>query len=338
MVTSMNATIILVTTGNGIARAEVNDNGEWSVAAPLPNKDVRCMARDPLDARTIYAGTQGEGVLCSNDFGATWQPAGLPGSVVKSLAVSPHEPSTIFAGVKPAGMHVSHDGGKTWTELAGFQRIPNRWWWFSPAESPYQAYVQNITISPSDPKVILAGIEFGAVVRSQDGGQTWSRHRKGALRDNHWLAFHGSNGNWAYQAGGTGGGASFSQDGGKTWRKAKHGLAKNYGVACAADPQKPEVWYVSVAPGPGKAYGPQAEAYLYRSAGGAGWQPIGWGDHPLSSMPIALVTHPAISGQLYAGLTNGQIWFSNDYGDHWQQIPVKFSRIFRSMLILHTDN
>lgn len=334
----MNTTFILVTTGNSIARAEMNGSGEWSVSAPLPDPDVRCLAGDPLDKRVIYAGTQGDGVLCSNDFGQTWQPAGLPGQVVKSLAVSPHAPGTIFAGVKPAGIHVTRDGGQTWAELEGFQRIPGRWWWFSPAESPYQAYVQNIAISPTDPQVILAGIEFGAVVRSQDGGQTWSRHRKGSLRDNHWLTFHSANGDWAYQAGGTGGGASFSHDGGRTWGKVKNGLAKNYGVACAADPQKPEVWYVSVAPGPGKAYGPQAEAYLYRSSGGADWQPIGWEQHPLGSMPIALVTHPEISGQLYAGLTNGQVWFSEDYGDHWAQLPVKFSRVYRSMLVLEFKN
>ena len=334
----MKTTFILTTTGSSLARAEVNGTGEWEVSAPLPNSDVRCLAGDPVDQRIVYAGTQGDGVLCSNDFGGTWQPAGLPGQVVKSLAVSPHEPRTIYAGVKPAGMHVTRDGGQTWTELEGFQRIPGRWWWFSPAESPYQAYVQNIAISPSDPQVILAGIEFGAVVRSQDGGQTWSHHRKGALRDNHWLTFHNTNGNWVYQAGGTGGGASFSKDGGQTWRKVKRGLAKNYGVACAADPQKPEIWYVSVAPGPSKAYGPQAESYLYRSSGGAYWQPIGWDKHPLGSMPISLVTHPEISGQLYAGLTNGQVWFSEDYGDHWQQLPVKFSRVYRSMLVLGFDN
>lgn len=333
----MIQTIFLATTGSGIARAEQNGNGVWSVDTPLPDTDVRCLAGDPLDHRTIYAGTQGEGVLRSNDYGETWHPAGLVGQVVKSLAVSPHEPGTVFAGVKPAGMHVSRDGGQTWVELKGFQRIPGRWWWFSPAESPFQAYVQNITLSPTDPQVILAGIEFGAVVRSQDGGQSWSRHRKGALRDNHSLTFHRTNGDWVYQAGGTGGGASFSQDAGQTWHKNKRGLAKNYGVACAADPQKPEVWYVSVAPRPGNVYGSQAEAYLYRASGGAGWQPIGWGEHPLSSMPISLVTHPEKSGTLYAGLTNGQVWRSEDYGDQWQQLPFKFSRLWRSMLVLNTE-
>jgi hypothetical protein len=332
----MSQLVFLATTGSGIARAKQNGKGEWSLDAPLQDTDARCLAGDPLDPKIIYAGTQGEGVLRSDDYGDTWRPAGLAGQVVKSLAVSPHEPGTIFAGTKPAGMFVSRDGGQTWSELDGFQHIPGRWWWFSPAESPYQAYVQSIALSPTDPKVLLAGIEFGAVVRSQDGGGTWSGHRKGALRDCHSLTFHGSNGDWAYQAGGTGGGASYSQDGGLTWRKAKQGLAKNYGVACAADPQKPEVWYVSVAPGPGRAYGEQAEVYLYRASGGAEWQPIGWQAHPMSPMPVTLLTHPSTSGQLYAGLTNGDVWHSADYGDNWQQLPFNFTAIRRSLIVLES--
>jgi hypothetical protein len=233
-------------------------------------------------------------------------------------------------------MFVSHDSGNTWKELDGFRRIPGRWWWFSPAERPFQAYVQSIAISPENPDVLLAGIEFGGVVRSQDGGQTWSGHRKGALRDNHSLIFHRKNGNWAYQAGGTGGGASFSLDGGVTWLKAKQGLAKNYGVANAADAEKPEVWYVSVAPGPGKAYGAQAEAYLYRASNGGAWEPIGWEAPPMRSMPISLLTHPSISGQLYAGLTNGEVWQSSDYGDTWEKLPFNFSGISRSLILLES--
>lgn len=183
----------------------------------------------------------------------------------------------------------------------------------------------------------MAGIEFGAVVRSEDGGRTWSNHIKGTLRDCHDLTFHAVNGQWVYEAGGTGGGAAFSRDGGLTWRKAKSGLAKHYGVACAADPERPEVWYVSVAPNPGKAYGRTAEAYLYRMSGGAGWQPIGWQDHPLPQTPIALATVPDAPGHLYAGLTYGDVWHSADYGESWQKLPFNLGGVWRSMIVIEVN-
>lgn len=330
----MARNVFLASHGNGIARAECRADGRWSVDFLLEGQDVRCLATDPGDANVIYAGTQGNGILRSEDGGQTWRPGGMAGQIVKSLAVSPHDADTIYAGTKPAYMYRSKDGGSSWQELTGFRRIPWRWWWFSPAEKPNQAYVQAIAISPADPDVILAGIEFGAVVRSDDGGITWSGHRKGALRDCHTLKFHATHGDWAYEAGGTGGGASYSRDGGITWRKAKRGLARHYGVACAADPKRPEIWYVSVAPNPGKAYGETAEAYLYRASGGADWQPIGWETYPMQHMPVALVTDPTAPGHLYAGVTNGDIWRSVDYGDTWQKLPFNLKGIGFSLVVL----
>ncbi len=328
----------IATTGKGfgdssLARAKLGSDGKWSVEFPLKGQDARCLAADPLNPGFLYAGTQGNGIFRSEDGGKTWQSAGLEGQIVKALAVSAHESGKIFAGTKPAYLFVSPDHGQSWQELDSFRHIRGRRLWFSPAEKPGQAYVMAITFSPTEPQTVLVGIEFGAVIRSIDGGETWSNHISESLRDCHDLTFNARDGDWVYEAGGTGGGASFSQDGGKTWQKKKSGLAKNYGVACAADPDRPEVWYVSVAPGPGKAYGQQAEAYLYRSNGGASWKPIGWDPHPMGQMPIALVTDPNHSGHLYAGLTNGDVLFSEDFGEEWMTLPFNLGGIYRSLIM-----
>ena len=53
-------------------------------------------------------------------------------------------------------LFVSHDEGKTWSELEGFRKR-RQWWWFTPAETPFnQPYVQGLTVSPTNPDVILA--------------------------------------------------------------------------------------------------------------------------------------------------------------------------------------
>lgn len=329
----MNEKIFLAAFDKGVSRAEHGPDGQWVTEKVATEYRIKCLAADPANRHILFAGTP-DGVLRSEDCGRTWQKSGMAGEHIKSMAVSPHDSNVVFAGTKPAYMYISTDSGQSWSELDGFRRIPNRWWWFSPAESPWKAYVMCIAPSPTDPDVILAGIEFGAVIRSEDGGRTWSRHRRGALRDCHSLKFHAANGDWAYEAGGTGGGASFSRDGGRTFHKLKQGLAKNYGIVCAADPEKPEIWYVCTAPSPMNAFGDDPNIYLYRATGGAGWQPIGWQDHPLPVSPTALTTIPDKPGHLYAGLYNGDIWHTADYGDNWTKMPFSFEGIWFYLLAI----
>ena len=327
----MTLRAFLATTPSGLMRVDGRD-GAWT-AAPVLREDVRCLAADPLTPSTVFAGTQGRGVWRSTDGGMTWQPAGLDGHIVKSLAVSRVDPGTIYAGVKPAMIHVSHDGGETWAELNAFRRI-RAWWWFSPAEAPFRAYVQAIALSPSDPNVIVAGIEAGAVVRSADRGRTWTGHRPGAMRDCHSLAFHATNGKWAYQGGAwfRHGPGAYSRDGGVTWTSDRDGADRAYGWAVAADCARPEVWYVSAAPGI-RAHGTRADAAIYRSAGGAGWQRLGGGlPDPLHGMPYALLTDSATSGVVWAGLSSGDIWMSDDFGDSWTKIPIQLPGIHSMVL------
>jgi photosystem II stability/assembly factor-like uncharacterized protein len=330
----------VATTGRGLARAASDGNGTWTVTSLLQGHDVRVLAADPLNANVVYAGTQGEGVLRSEDRGQTWAPAGMANQIVKSLAASPHEAGVVYAGVKPAGVFVTRDGSAIWSELEGFQGIRGRRWWRSPAEPPdWRAYVQALAISPTDPNVLVAGIEFGAVVRSDDGGQTWSNHRKGAIRDCHGLTFHATNGDWVYQAGASLAGAAVSHDGGASWQQPRKGLKHHYGWACASDPERPEIWYLSAGPF-GWGFEPQAHvdgeanAAIYRSAGGAPWERLNGGlPQPLTHMAYALVTDPAAPGHLYAGLSSGEVWHTTDYGDSWAKLSFDMGRINTMILI-----
>jgi photosystem II stability/assembly factor-like uncharacterized protein len=327
------ATIVAI--GNhSIERAHCDPDGRWQVTKHLTTQNPATLAVDPHRPAILYAGTNGHGAYRSADGGVHWEPIGPAGKTVKSLAAAPHNDEILYAGVKPAGVWKSTDGGRSWFELDGFRRIPNRWWWFSPAETPFQAYVMSLTVSPTEPDVVLAGIELGAVVRSPDGGRTWSTHRPGALRDCHDLKFHCGDGSWAYQAGGTGGGAAVSRDGGQSWQQPRAGLAEHYGVACAADPAHPEVWYVAVGPSPRNAFGNAPQAYLYRTSGGSDWQAIGWEPLPMGEMPTALATDPQAPGHLYVGTRHGSVYHSADFGDHWRKLPFEFDGVWMSLVVI----
>jgi len=204
----MNSQVFMATTGESLIRSEQIGTEKWDTSTVLENIQINCLAVNPLDPSEVYAGTL-DGILRSMDAGCNWVAAGMKGYPIKSLSVSPHQPGVVYAGSMPASIYKTEDNGGNWTELKGFQKIRNRWWWFSPADPSFKAYVQAIAISPKDPEIILAGVELGAVVRSQDGGNTWSAHLKGALRDCHSLIFHSTNGNWAYEGGGSGGGAFY---------------------------------------------------------------------------------------------------------------------------------
>ena len=331
----MTDKVFISTTGNGLSRASRSASGEYAVEILLAGSNVSCLAADPLVSERAYAGTRDQGVLRSDDRGSTWRAAGLAGHFVKAIAASPTQRDVVYAGTKPASLFVSHDGGASWQELRAFQRIPGRRFWLSPAEMPFIGYVQAIALSPTDPQRIVVGIEAGATVLSNDGGNTWTGHRPGSLRDCHSLFFHPVDGDWVYEGGGTGGGAAVSRDGGQTWTQPRDGLDRHYGWAVTADPADPATWYVSLSPGPGKAHGgTDAQASIFRHDGAA-WRRLAGGlPQPLAHMPYALITEPDVAGSLYAGLGNGELWHSTDHGESWGQLPVRLSAIHRALIIV----
>jgi photosystem II stability/assembly factor-like uncharacterized protein len=321
---------LLALAQGGVASAQQAADGQWSVEKVLAGQDVRCLEVDPLDSQRVYAGTQGQGVFASADGGHTWKPLGLPGVIVKALAASPHQPGVIYAGTKsPALIYRTTDGGTHWEELAGFRRV-RAWWWLSPAEPPFTAYVLALAISPEDPNIVLAGIEAGAVVGSADGGRTWSGHRSGAGRDCHQLLFHPRQPQWVYEA--HGGGPVVSRDAGQTWQRPKAGLTGNYCFNVAVDAHQPEVWYAVTAPVL-KAHSANARAAVQRSTGGAPWQPLAGGLPPVFDRLPLLASHPAVPGELYVASTQGHVWQSLDCGDNWQQLPLSLGPVWFRLIV-----
>ncbi len=155
------------------------------------------------------------------------------------------------------------------------------------------------------------------------------------------MAFHTSDGDWVYEAGGSGGGQAFSRDSGRTWQKLKKGLDRRYGWACAADPAQPDIWYVSASAPfsfphlvPAAHVDGQANAAIYRSAAGGPWEKIENGlPQPLDYMAYALLTDPSAPGHLVAGLSNGDIYHSTDYGDSFHKLPLTLGAIQRSLIM-----
>lgn len=295
--------LVLAGSADGLVRAE-RVGGSWNVERVLEGRDVRALA---VDAGTVYAGTDATGMWRSDDGGLTWGAAGLERQQVRSVSAA-H--GRVYVGTKPARVWVNASGGARWEPLAPFPRSRS-WFWWSPAEKPHTAYVQTLSVSPVDPEIVLAGIEAGALLRSTDGGRTWSGHLRRASRDPHVVAFHPADRAWAYEGGGTG--PAVSADGGMTWRKVTDGLDRRYCWGVAADPAHPPRWYVAATRGPRRAHGHgHAGAAIFR-ADGNGWT-LAADDLP--AMPYALAC--SAPGELVAVLASGEIRASRDAGGSWE--------------------
>ena len=87
-------------TGDGIV-ALTERAGEWTAEPLLREPGAGCLATDPRDPDTVYAGLREGGVRRSADGGRTWVDCNLPDPGVYSLAVSPAD-GAVYAGTEPS--------------------------------------------------------------------------------------------------------------------------------------------------------------------------------------------------------------------------------------------
>jgi photosystem II stability/assembly factor-like uncharacterized protein len=309
-------TVLLAATGAAVAVLE-GEGSSWRASVGLRESGAQCVAVDPTTPGVAFAGCRGNGLFRSGDGGRSWDDCGLPAPDVFSVAVSPAD-GTVYAGCEPSSIFASTDSGGCWVELDALRSIPSAPTWSFPPR-PWTSHVRWIAPSPHEPQLVLAGIELGGVMRTDDGGRTWQDHRPGAQLDVHQLAWHPVEPGRAYEAGG--GGAAWSSDGGSSWQAADAGRDRQYTWALAVDAADPDRWYLSAAPGPFHAHGGRAaEAFLYRWREGRFEPVLGALAGPLEVMPYALAV---ADGKLYAGLRDGRIWQSADGGDSWLELSIE---------------
>jgi photosystem II stability/assembly factor-like uncharacterized protein len=308
-------------TGDAIARLDEGTGG-WDAELSLGGSGAQCLAVDPQDPDTVFAGLRERGVRRSRDGGLTWDDVGLPHPGVFSLAVSAAD-GRVYAGCEPSALFVSEDGGDSWRELTTLLELPSQPTWSFPPR-PWTSHVRWIAPSPHEAGLLLVGIELGGLMRSVDGGESWQDHRPGAQRDVHSLAWHATEAGRAYEAGG--GGSAWSLDGGDTWHPLDAGRDRHYTWAVAADPSDAGRWFVSASRGPFAAHGgrdPQARIYRWEDQGP--WRQLGGGlPDPLEAMPYALAH---AGDRLFAGLADGRVFATTDAGESWAPLATRGDRV-----------
>ncbi len=150
-------TRLYAATGDGIARLDERER-DWTVELSLAGSGAQCLAVDPDDPETVYAGLRQGGARRTTDGGRTWVDCALPEPGVFSLAVRAAD-GAVYAGTEPSRLFRSDDRGESWRELAGLLEQPSRPSWSFPPR-PWTSHVR--WIAPS-PHCVLHGGELTAL-------------------------------------------------------------------------------------------------------------------------------------------------------------------------------
>jgi photosystem II stability/assembly factor-like uncharacterized protein len=315
---------VLVGTREGIVTIQRNAGGSgWHVAQrSLTDRHISAIAFDP-ESGTIFAGAFKGGLFASTDGGKTWSECmdGLTEDDVYSLAVAKVDGRTrVYAGTEPAHLFVSEDLGQHWTELPALRSVPGSDTWSFPAP-PHVGHLKHINFDPRDAQTMFASIEVGGLLKSSDGGRTWT-DIPGMDSDVHRTVINPAQPERILTTGGDG--IYATSDGGVTWEHwtARDAEIGGYPDLLVFDPKNPVTMYVAAAQhSPGEwRQSHFAGARVSRSRdGGRTWEVLRGGlpDRLQASIEaMALEANGATCTLLFA-TTSGEVYASDDSGETW---------------------
>jgi photosystem II stability/assembly factor-like uncharacterized protein len=137
------------------------DGQSWKLRETIP-EDVQPQTLAVVDSgpsTIFYLGTQGNGVLRSDDKGDSWEPgeAGLEDQTIQQLLVSPANSKILFA-LADQKVYRSTDAGEHW-QLVG--------------QDLGMQHITSMTAHPDWEGVVYLGTAEGQVLFTADTGDTW---------------------------------------------------------------------------------------------------------------------------------------------------------------------
>ena len=330
--------VLYIGTDKGVFTVRSRDSRSWEVAEHgLRLWDICELAQAPDAPNKVYAGTRGDGLWVSEDFGKTWSKPSRgnrgPGKV-RSVTIDPHDAKRIYVGAEPIDVYVSEDEGKTWDRFRSLWDLP----FIATIPYPVKAiepHVRDVTIDPTDPKTIYAALQVGYIAKSTDGGKSWTILNKDVDCDVHTIAIDPKDaqhlliatGGHDARRGTVPGRALYeSPDGGETWKPMAMNLTHNYSVPLAHDPHDPRHVYSAVAHGQPPLWGRRpsgAEGSLIHSRdGGKSWSLMeNCFEH--EDFADVIVADDAVPGLVYTACRSGKAYASQDSGETWQPLGFK---------------
>lgn len=264
---------------------------------------VRCLAIDPQDSNTIYAGGEPIDLFVSHDGGKNWEamdslrnmpsvasvdyPVPAVEPHLRDITIDPLDHRTMTVALQVGHMLQTTDGGKTW-------KLLNR---------DVDADVHTIVVDPKQPSRMFVAT----------GGHEC---RGGKVK-----------GRALYR----------SLDGGASWEPTAMEFTQEYSVPLVMHPSNTDTLFSAVAnSNPGDWKRPTgAESIMIRTTdGGNTWHQLSKGLEGASrDFPQAIVIDDARPDTLYMTPRSGDLYGSFDRGDSWTTLSPKLPEVHDMKLV-----
>ncbi|MBM3528177.1 MAG: hypothetical protein FJX62_08800 [Alphaproteobacteria bacterium] len=286
----------------------------------------------PADPNQVFAGAA-DGIYRSTDRGATFARTNFPDGRVQvwSFLADPANPKRLLAGGSPVSIFRSEDGGESWKRLPD-PKLPVY------AKCPFDSRVMRFARNPGRPDEIFAVLEVSGVMRSTDGGETWSdcsnhlvrlseqepRLRSKLISDSEAEGMLDGHAVCTSPADPDGViiavrmGLFRSRDKGATWEDLRVDRFSpfTYGRDVKVSPQDPKTIYACLS-----VAASSKDGALYRSRDvGQTWQRFDKVQPHGTLMSVTL--HPSDPKQVYVAARYGEVFGTQDGGETWRETPL----------------
>jgi photosystem II stability/assembly factor-like uncharacterized protein len=306
------------------------DTGRWEHV--LAEHEAYTVNIHPTDPNVVFAGTA-DGVYRSTDRGKTFRRTNFPDTGVQiwSFLVDAHDRKLIYAGGSPISVYRSEDGGETWRALPD-PGMPDR------AVMPFACRVMRMAQHPKQPGTIYAALEVNGVMRTTDGGESWSDCSADLIRlaqlphlkskivsdtfnegmlDGHAIAISPAEPDKVIVA--VRMGLFETSDAGKTWQDLEIGRFSptTYGRDIKVSPQDGNTLYAALS-----VAAASKDGGVYRSTDkGATWKRFDKVQVHGTIMSVTL--HQTDPNQVFLGARyDGEIFGTEDGGQTWESLPL----------------
>ncbi|MEW5853646.1 MAG: sialidase family protein [Myxococcota bacterium] len=316
-------------------------------------KDAPAQIKYPEGARFIAQDMYED---AKSEHGVGWRISTKPATLAKLWVMGFGPQGGVYVGTIPGGLFVSRDAGESfelnrplWNHesrggdlFSGEGKGETKWFGTPASEGgDFAPGIHSIVVDPRDPQRILVAVSTAGVIETRDGGQTWHPRNKGMTMDHspEPEAEWGHDTHFIDQCPGAPdhiwqqnhAGVFYSSDGAATWRKVSvPAQGVHFGFPVAADDKDGRVaWLV-----PGRADNQRMAIdgglFVARTEdGGQTWTQLRNGLPQTCAYDVVYRHALAQQGGVVAfGSTTGNLYVSEDRGDHWTAVGNNLPPIY----------